>query len=132
MQHAVHRQTTLIIDVQFKGNSACLVLLPVGDENVIALFTIFSQVHFHYVSTTCHMLCDPDNYRAWQFKYQNLYFHNESFEIPQFCRIWRLNCERKYNFRARSSFCGGSLFMDFPVVSRFRWWRHIYDSFSCN
>jgi hypothetical protein len=67
MQHAVHRQTTLIIDVQFKGNSACLVLLPVGDENVIALFTIFftsSEVHFHYVSTTCHMLCDPGNYRA--------------------------------------------------------------------
>ena len=70
MQHAfhTHRQTTLIIDVQFKGNRACLVLLPVGDENVIALFTIFLQVDFHYVvSTLCNM---TQIIRAWHSNIQ--------------------------------------------------------------
>jgi len=35
-------------------------------------------------------------------------------------------------YRARSSFRGGSLFVDFQEVSRFRSWRHIYKCFSCN
>jgi len=34
-------------------------------------------------------------------------------------------------YRARSSFRGGSLFVDFPEVSRIRSWRHIYGRFSC-
>jgi len=36
------------------------------------------------------------------------------------------------SYRTRSSFRGGSLFVDFPEVLRFRSWRHIYESFSCN
>lgn len=113
MQHAVHRQTTLIIDVQFKGNSACLVLLPVGDENVIALFTIFSQVHFHYVSTSCHMLCDPDNYRTWHSNIQIHVFTMNHLKFLSFAEYMEIKLWTKIQFPCKIQFSWGFSFRAF-------------------
>jgi len=51
------------------------------------------------------------------FKHPNLCFHNESFEIPQFCRIWRLNCERKYNRPNKKAFVNQKLYYEHHFIT---------------